>query len=330
MNKQNKKIGYGVVGLGRVFNRAHGPMLNTDKSFLKAVFDLDQKKSQDAADKFGCIANANLKELLQDQEIDVVNICTPHDTHTELILKVLDSGKYCLCEKPLCLTPEESEKIAQHPNIDKLFTVYQNRFNPAVKFLTDLVDKEELGKLRLCSVALRWWRPDSYFEDWHGEMKKVGGMLFNQAAHILDIMRRVCGEPEKIHNIIRTFRKVTDVDDVDVANVIFKNGIIGNVEVTTYAKPQDWEVSMLLVGDKGVMKIGGLSINELEYAAIDGKDMAGLKEKYSEQIPDGYGNSHPRVFEALSQYILTGKSHPCLVSGKEGLETTRFIAKFYS
>ena len=154
-------------------------------------------------------------------------------------------------------------------------------------------------------------------------------MLFNQASHILDIMRLVCGEAETVSAVSKTFRSVTDVDDVCVANVAFKNGIIGNVEVSTYVRPKDWEVSMLLVGDKGVVKIGGLSVNEVEYADIEGKDMSGAKEKYSEEIPHGYGNSHPRVFEALNHYVLKGELHPCLVTGKEASETSRFITKFY-
>ncbi|MEK7542223.1 MAG: Gfo/Idh/MocA family oxidoreductase [Patescibacteria group bacterium] len=329
MAQENKKVGFGVIGCGRVFNRAHGPMLNGKLSSLKAVFDPDIKAAKEAASKFGCEVKTSLGDLLQDPDISVVNICTPHDTHTELIVKVLDAGKYCLCEKPLCLTEQEAAKIASHQNIDKLFTLYQNRFNTAVRFLSDIVRKGELGQLRLCSVALRWWRPDDYFVDWHGQKKRVGGMLFNQAAHILDIMRMVCGEAESVHNITRTFRNGTDVDDVSVANVLFKNGIVGNVEVTTYARPKDWEVSILVVGDKGVVKIGGLSVNEVEYAAIEGKDVSGARQQYSEEIPDGYGNSHPRVFEALSAYILKGEWHPCLVSGKEGTETSKFITKFY-
>jgi UDP-N-acetyl-2-amino-2-deoxyglucuronate dehydrogenase len=329
MNVENKKIGYGVIGCGRVFQRAHAPMLNGDHSFLKAVFDENKEAARASAAKYGCELKTSLEELLKDSDIKVVNICTPHDTHAELIMKVLQAGKWCLCEKPLCLTAKEAEKIASHPNVDKLFTLYQNRFNPAVRFLTDLVDAGKLGKMRLCSVALRWWRPDEYFGDWHGEMKRVGGMLFNQASHILDVMRRVCGEPETLNVLSRTFRGVTDVDDVTLANVLFKNGILGNVEITTYARPQDWEVSMFVVGDKGVVKIGGLSINEVEYAQVEGMDLSDAKQKYSERIPDGYGNSHPRVFDALSRYVLTGELHPCLVSGKEGIVTSKFIAKFY-
>lgn len=326
---QANKVQYGVVGTGRVFQRAHAPALKSEGSCLKAVFDIDKKVAEETASKYGCEAKESLLELLQDPAIDVVSICTPHDTHAELIKQVLDSGKYCLCEKPLCLTKEEAEEIAKHPHVDKLFTLYQNRFNPAVRFLSELVERGDLGQLRICSVALRWWRDDDYFGDWHGEMKRVGGMLFNQAAHILDIMRMVCGEAVRMNNVAKTFRSGTDVDDVSIANVLFQNGIVGNVEVTTYARPKDWEVSMLLIGDKGVVKIGGLSVNEVEYADIEGKDVSNAKTEYSEEIPDGYGNSHPRVFEALSRYILEGERHPCLVSGKEGIETSKFIAKFY-
>lgn len=326
---QDNKVQYGIIGTGRVFKRAHAPALKSEGSRLQAVFDIDKKAAEEAARTYGCEAKESLAELLQDPAIDVVSICTPHDTHAELIKQVLDSGKYCLSEKPLCVTKEEAEAIAKHPRADKLFTIYQNRFNPAVRFLSELVERGDLGKLRICSVALRWWRDDTYFGDWHGEMKRVGGMLFNQASHILDIMRMVCGEAVRVNNIAKTFRSVTDVDDVSVANVLFQNGVVGNVEVTTYARPKDWEVSMLLIGDKGVVKIGGLSVNEVEYADIEGKDVSNAKTEYSQAIPDGYGNSHPRVFEALNRYILEGDMNPCLVSGKEGIKTSKFIAKFY-
>ena len=187
MKTKNRKINYGIIGCGRVFP-VHVQAIKADKNAkLKAVFDIDQKVSRAAAKKHSCESKNSLAALLADPEIDVITIATPHNTHKALVLKVMQSGKKCICEKPLCLNKKEGLEIINSQYYkNNVFVMFQNRLNPAMQFLLKVLKSGALGKIRLCSVTLRWWRGEDYFEDWHGQKSKVGGMLYNQAAHVLD------------------------------------------------------------------------------------------------------------------------------------------------
>lgn len=331
MDAQNKKIGYGVVGCGRIFPTHYDAVKNDKDSELVAVYDMNQDAAKVAQDKFGVEAKNSLQELLSDQRVDVVTICTPHHTHKDIILKVIEAGKYCLSEKPICLTKQEGEEILRSPYYkNNVFVCYQNRFNPAIQFLMKLIQGGFLGKVNLCSIALRWWRGDDYFsDDWHGDIKKVGSMGFNQGAHILDIMRQVGGDISKVQRIVKPMRQNSNVDDIFLANMIFESGCVGNIELTTFAPHRDWEVSLLVAGEKGTVKIGGLSVNKVEFLDVQDEELMRTYSQYSEEIETGYGNSHPRVISALTRFVKTGEKHPSLADAKEGVQTTEFIEKIY-
>ena len=176
-----KRIGYGIVGCGQVLEK-HGSAVSRNKySELRAVFDFDKKKAKEASVRFDCEIKPDLDTLLRDSAIDVVNIRTPNDTHADLILETLENNKYCLCEKPLCLTTAEGKKILKSKFYKNNISVnFQNRFNPPVQQLLKYLETGTLGKIVLCSVDVRWWRDDGYFKDWHGDPKRVGGILFNR------------------------------------------------------------------------------------------------------------------------------------------------------
>ncbi len=320
------------MGCGRIFPTHVQAIKQSQDSELVAVYDASKEAAESAKAKFGVEAKSSLEELLADKRVDVITVCTPHHTHKDIILKAIEAGKYCLSEKPICLTKSEGEEILQNKHYkNNVFVCYQNRFNSAVQFLMKIIREGVLGKINLCSVALRWWREDDYFGDaWHGSMAKVGSMGFNQGAHILDIMRQVCGLPLKINRIAKAMRKNSDVDDVLLANMVFESGTLGNIELTTLAPYKDWEVSLLVAGEKGTVKIGGLSVNKVEFLDVQNEELMKTYSQYSEEIETGYGNSHPRVISALTHFVKTGDKHPSLATAEDGVKTTEFIEKIYT
>jgi len=329
---QDKKIGYGIVGCGRIFpTHVQALKQNQDNSELVAVYDINKTATERAQAKFGVEVKNSLEELLSDSRVDIVTICTPHHTHKDVILKAIEAGKYCLSEKPICLDKQEGQEVLQSPYYkDNVFVCYQNRFNPVVQFLMRIIKEGVLGKVNLCSVALRWWREDDYFgDDWHGSRAKVGGMGFNQGAHILDIMRQVGGNVLNVRRVMKSARPNSDVDDIFLANMDFESRCLGNIEMTTLAPYKDWEVSLLVAGEKGTVKIGGLSVNRVEFLDVKSEELMQKYHQYSEDIETGYGNSHPRVIKALSNFVATGEKHPSLADAREGVLTTEFIEKVY-
>ncbi|PIR87585.1 MAG: hypothetical protein COU10_03880 [Candidatus Harrisonbacteria bacterium CG10_big_fil_rev_8_21_14_0_10_45_28] len=322
-----KRIGYGIVGCGQVFEKHGSAVSNNERSELRAIFDTDKNKAKATSRRFDCEVKADFNELLTDDTIDVINIRTPNDTHANLVLETLKSGKYCFCEKPLCLTSKEGDRILKSKLYkNNVIVNFQNRFNPAVQRLLKYLETGQLGKIVLCSVDVRWWRDDRYFKDWHGDPKRVGGMLFNQGVHALDLMLQICGPVKRITKITRSLRKSARIDDIYLALLQFNSGAIGCIETTTYTKFKNCEASLFVIGEKGSIKLGGPSFNKLEFLSLKNKD-----SKISEVNDSSIDNedSHFKLVKALNTYLLDGKKNKLLASAEDGVRVTEFIEKLY-
>ncbi len=181
-----------------------------------------------------------------------------------------------------------------------------------------------IGKIIFCSVAVRWWRDNQYFKDWHGDIKRVGGMLFNQGAHAIDLMLQVCGPVKKTIHLKRSFRKSTKVEDLYLALIEFRSGAIGNLEVTTYTKSQSCGTSFFIIGEKGSIQLGGPSFNKIEFLSIENKSISKKIQTHIETE-----DSHFRLIKALNEFLLKGKKNKLLASAQDGVKVTKFIEQLY-
>ena len=180
--------------------------------------------------------------------------------------------------------------------------------------------KRTLGKIIFCSVSVRWWRDDKYFSDWHGDIKRVGGMLFNQGAHALDLMLQICGPAKGITKIKKSLRKNTKVDDFFLALIEFKSGALGKIEVTTYTKSQSCGTSLFVIGEKGSIHLGGPSFNKVEFLSLKNEQVKNLIDTE---------DSHFRLIKALNEFLLKNKKNKLLTSAEDGVRVTRFIEDLY-
>jgi predicted dehydrogenase/sugar phosphate isomerase/epimerase len=322
-----KRISYGVVGCGQVFTKHGSAISDNDTSELRVVVDIDEKRAKEASIIFDCEAKTNIDSIINDDRINVINLRTPNDTHVDFVLRTIKNRKVCLCEKPLNLNNKEGKKILNSKFYkDNVFVNFQNRFNPAVSKLFNMLESRILGNITFCSVNVRWWRDDSYFKDWHGNKKRVGGMLFNQGAHALDIMYQVCGPIKNVKKISKSLRNRSNVDDIYLAMLEFKNGAIGNIEITTYTKYRNCEASMFIIGEKGSIKLSGQSFNKIEFISIK-DDVKGLSNSLDD-INDKE-SSHFRLIKALNEYLLTGKNNKLLAKAEDGIINTKIIEFLY-
>jgi UDP-N-acetyl-2-amino-2-deoxyglucuronate dehydrogenase len=321
-----KRVRYAIIGCGLVFAK-HGLAVSSNKkSELRAVFDINKNCSKNAAKQFDCENKKSFDSVLKDKTIDVINIRTPNDTHQKLVLKTIKSGKICLCEKPLCLTSNEGKEIVNSKFYKKnVFVNFQNKFNPAISTLFKIIEEKKLGKIVFCSINIRWWRENFYFNDWHGKKRRVGGILYNQGAHAINIMNKICGQIKEVEKTTKHLRKNSEVEDIYLAVIKFRNGILGKIEMTTYTKYRNCEASLLLIGERGTIKLSGLSFNEIEFFStkedVDGKSIKTMVNKKED--------SHFRLIEALNNYILNGEKDERLSFAEEGLDTTETTLKLY-
>jgi len=325
-----KRVAYGIIGCGRIFKKHIEAIRVSDKSELIGVFDIDRVKTKKEARKNDCKSYSNVEELIRDA--DIVNICTPHYTHLELIKKVVKHGKKCLCEKPGGINEQRIDKIIGSKKYkDNVFIVYQNRFNkPIVKF-DNMVKKSRLGNLLYVFGNVRWFRDPGYYKgSWQGKKRLEGGMLFNQGIHILDIMMKYFDQKAETKILgaykDKIYHKNIDTEDIFLAQFKNKNTIF-NLEITVSASPCNFGSSLLFIFKNGRARVSGMSLNEsLSIHLPGGKS---LDFNYSEKNQDVYGYGHKVLINKMSEFVLTGKRDKNLMDFKEAMERVKLINKLY-
>jgi predicted dehydrogenase/sugar phosphate isomerase/epimerase len=294
-----KRVRYALVGVGRISPKHFNAIKENDNCTLIGVYDINSEKSLNFTKEHDCINYDSYQNLLGDDQVNVVSICTPHNTHIDLAKKAIQGGKKILCEKPLALSLEGLEKYITDADINKdTCIILQNRFNPAIKKFYNF-EKDKLGDPKYISINLRWWRDSDYYKDWHGDMEISGGPLMTQAIHSLDLIAHISsGSPIKNIKAIQSgTRNDILIPDVIIAVIEFENGIICNIEVCLATRDHNLESSIFVVGTKGSMKIGGVALSEFIYPE-------GEQSKLEKQDNHYYGNSHTSLYKTHSNHCL--------------------------
>lgn len=243
-------INLAIIGCGRVAGHHAKAIQNNSNLELVAICDTDEARLQE----FGKITSApfykNYHEMLEKHpEVDAVAIVTPSGMHFEHAMDMVSLyKKHVVIEKPVVMTPEQGKLLgeAAHDKGVSVFPVHQYRFNRCVQRIKRAVDQQELGKVFLATVRMRWCRPQRYYDRdaWRGTFAMDGGCCTNQGIHHLDLLRYLNGEVKRVNAVMRTYGADIEVEDTVLAVLEFENGSIGNLEITTAARPDDYESSL--------------------------------------------------------------------------------------
>lgn len=327
----SKIIKFGIVGCGRIAGHHCKAIQKTNGAELVAVCDLDIAKANFYKDEFGIKAYTNYHEMiLKNPEIDVVVIVTPSGMHYHHAIDIIKNySKHLIVEKPTFMRSSHVDNVyaaALEYGVE-VFPVFQNRHNLAVQRVIGGLKDGELGRVQTASIRVRWCRPQRYYDlaPWRGTYSMDGGALTNQGIHHIDLLRQLGGEVEAVCGVFGTFGAQIEVEDSAVAAYIFKSGAIGTMEVTTAARPIDYEASISLVCDKGLAQIGGIAVNELQIYTPDPDACNVYSEDFSGNV---YGNGHQKIYEEVVVCLKNKKQFS--VTGKDALSTIELLNSFYS
>ena len=326
-----KKINIALIGCGRIAGHHIIHAKRVSKCKVIAVCDKDIKKAQTYGEKYKIPFFSNYNDMLRKiPSVNVVAIMTPsgmHFTHTIDIIKKFK--KHIIIEKPAYLRPEEVDKAFKFAkkNHVKIFPVFQNRYNKSVKRLKTAIKKNEIGSIRIVNVRVRWCRPDRYYNlaEWRGTFSQDGGALTNQGIHHVDLIRYLFGEVSSVTANMKTFGSKIEVEDSVVATFNLKNKAIGSLEITTAARPFDFEASISVIGSKGMAQIGGLAVNELQAFSINPKEV----KKFSEKIPNALGLGHTEFYKEVKKNLLSNYSKNFSVDKNDCYKTIKLLNAFY-
>lgn len=328
----NQPIKIGLVGLGPICEKHIMAIKSVDGLLLDSVCDKDKEKLKKMA-KFGSFkCYDSFRDMLKNEELSVVVICTPSGTHAQLAIEAANFKKNILCEKPMALLSKDAENMikACEKNKVQLFIVKQNRFNPPIQRLKEALDRGRFGKIYLAQVSVLWNRDSDYYRKvpWRGTKSMDGGVLLNQAAHHLDMLIWLLGMPENVMAYTATLKHKIEVEDTAIALFSFKNGTLSTLQATTVTFLKNYEGSILLLGENGTAKIGGTCLNEIEkwdFKDFDNQDE--LIQKYSIVPPDVFGYGHIKVYENL---LLALKANlKIAVDGYDAIRTIKLVEAIY-
>ena len=320
----------GIIGCGRISGHHCRSVIQAEGAELVAVCDLEIEKANSYRDLFGVKAYVNYHQMLvENPDINTVVIATPSGMHYEHALDILHTyHKNIVIEKPTLMRPSQVREIyskAAEVGVS-VFAVFQNRHNLAVKRVQQGLIAGELGQIRSVAVRVRWCRPQRYYDlaPWRGTYSMDGGCLTNQGIHHIDLLRHLAGKVRRVCSIHKTMGANIEVEDVAVASFEFENGAIGTLEVTTAARPIDYEASISFVCEQGLAQIGGIAVNELQIYTPEPEACLKNSEDFSGNV---YGHGHVKIYEEIVNHLKGNAPYP--VSFKDALATIQLLNAFY-
>jgi predicted dehydrogenase len=318
-------IGYAFMGaahsqgwrtVGHVFDLPRRPI-------LAAVCGRDGEAVRAMADRQGwAAAETDWRALIARDDVDLVDICSPGDTHAEIAIAALEAGKHVLCEKPLANTVAEAEAMVEAAEAAEqrgqlAMVGFNYRRVPATSLARSMVAEGRLGALRHVRVTyLQDWLVDPEFPlTWRLRKEVAGsGALGDLGAHIIDLAQYLAGEPVVgVSALTETFvreRPLPDgttsglsaasetdggvgtvtVDDAALFTGRFASGALASFEATRFATGRKNALHIELNGERGSLAFDLERLNELSY----------------------YDHTEPGAHAGFRRILVTEPDHPYL------------------
>lgn len=335
MVKKTDNIRVALMGCGRIARKHANVIIGMVGSGIElvAVCDPDIGRARTFSEEYSVAYYASLQSLLAKEDVDVVSVLTPSGMHKDCALEAILAGKYVLVEKPVALRPEHVDELiaaAAAHNVS-VYVVKQNRFNKPIKELSSALHAGRFGKLVLGTLRVRWCRRQQYYDQdsWRGTWAQDGGVLANQAIHHLDLLQWLMGPVDNVFAQASTALVDIEAEDTIVATIRFSSGALGVVEATNAARPFDTEGSISILGENGLVEVGGFAANELKvwnFATEMPQDKSIIVNSATNPS-DVYGFGHVEVYENLIR-AMSQKDH-LLVDAVEARESIVLLNAIY-
>lgn len=324
---------FGIVGCGRIARRHAEQIIKIGK--LVAVCDVIYENADELAKEYNCNLYTSLEELLhREPSINIICVCTPNGLHAKHSIQALNAHKNVLCEKPLAIHSVDARMMIAAANRadKKLFVVKQNRYNPPVIAVKNLLKEDKLGNILSFQLNCFWNRPMAYYSNsWKGTKEMDGGTLYTQFSHFIDLLFWLLGDVKDVKAISKNYEHPTiEIEDTGVVILEMLGGAIGTLNYTTNSYQKNMEGSFTIFGEKGTVKIGGQYLNELEYQCMDEEitDLSPGKPANMYGFYQGSMSNHDKVYEHLLQAIVDPGYE--FASAIDGLKTVEIIEKIYA
>lgn len=325
-----------IIGAGAISSAHMEAYLQfPERCQIVALCDIYPEKAEKKAKEFNLDAAIydDHTKMLEREDIDLVSVCTPPYTHSEITINFLDSGKNVLVEKPMASSLEECDAMnaAAERNHKMLSVISQNRFRTPMMKLKRVLDTKLMGPIVHTQVDSYWWRGHSYYDLWwRGTWEKEGGgCTLNHAVHHIDIFKWMNGMPSEVTAVMsNTSHDNAEVEDISIAICRYNDGSLA--QITSSVIHHGEEQQLIFQGKNARVSVP-------------------WKVKASKSKGNGFPEEDPELEEKIQHYyeeleevqyeghtgqiddVLTALEHgiPVLIDGKQGRQTLELISAIY-
>ena len=331
---------YALIGCGRISTNHIKAAVNNGLEIV-GVCDIIAEHMEVLLAKHGMQDDLSIqrytdyKTMLAATTPELVSIATESGSHAEIALYCIEQRIPVIIEKPMAMSMKDANEIirlSEEKHV-KVCACHQNRFNIAVQEMRRALEAGRFGRLSHGSIHVRWNRNREYYEQapWRGTWAKDGGALMNQCIHGIDLLRWTFGgEIEEVYGQTRQqFHNYLEAEDVGMAVVKFRNGAIATIEGTTNVYPQNLEETLYVFGEKGTVKLGGKSTNNIDIWNFEDETDSDRKNKGLEEITSNvYGNGHTSLFADMIDAIKNDRNpYVDAYAGRDALELVLAVYK---
>ncbi|MGE0101377.1 MAG: Gfo/Idh/MocA family protein [Blastocatellales bacterium] len=263
---------------------------------MKVVCGRNEAAVSDAARTLGWEEySTDWRKVIERDDIDIVDICTPGEAHAEQAIAAAEAGKVVFCEKPLGNTLDEAVEMLAAVERNKVTHMICHNYRrvPAVSLAKQMIEDGKIGRIyHYRGTYLQDWIVDPMFPRvWRLEKSKTGsGALGDIASHSIDLARYLVGEITEVSGMLKTFvterplpgtseMAPVDVDDAALSLLRFENGAIGSVEGSRMAPGRKNYNRFEINGSRGSIVFDLERLNELEVYIDEGPN-SGFKDIY--------------------------------------------------
>ncbi|MDB5587897.1 MAG: iolG [Devosia sp.] len=306
-------VRFGLLGAGRI-GKVHAKAISANPNArLVAVADAMEKAASDLSTQYGCEIRT-INQILTATDIDAVVICTPTDTHADLIEQFTKAGKAIFCEKPIDLDVERVKACLKVVDAagGTLMVGFNRRFDPHFMAVKSVIDKGEIGAVEMVQITSR--DPGAPPVDY---INRSGGIFRDMTIHDFDMARFLLGE--EIDTVTAYASNLVDkaigaAGDYDSVSVILttatgKHATISNSRRATYGYDQRIEVH----GSKGAVSAENQRPVSIEVANASGYTRPPLHDFFMTRYTEAYANEISAFVDAVES---KSPAHP---SGLDGL-----------
>lgn len=335
-------MNFGIIGTGVIAGFHARAIKAMEGGRLVAVAGRSEAAGLRFAETYATRAYPSIEAMLQDATLDIVTIATASGAHLEPALAALEAGKHVIIEKPLEITTERIDHLAEVAKAKglTLAAILNRRFHPAMDAFKEAVDAGRFGVLTSASAYVKWYRDQAYYDSaaWRGTWAlDGGGALMNQSIHTIDALLYLAGPVKCVQaNTACLAHRGIEVEDIAVAILEFENGARGVIEGSTSTWSKDGHPARVqLAGTEGSVFLADEHFELWDFRHASAGD-AEIRASFLQGASAGLGANdpaainfiqHQRNFEAIVAAIRAGREPS--TSALEARKSVELIQAIY-